>query len=209
MTKTMAPWILALVWAGALHAHHSGSMYDATPVWVEGTVVRFEAIDPHTITTVEARGADGQVRRWAVEGPGQFQLDRMGLRADVPTVGTVVRFCAFPYKTPAELARLFPGVDFSGRRSSVEADSSSPQYVAGHVMVTPDGNRRVWKGHGLISECIRRSDDQREAWLTFLNTNSAARQAWCEQRGYAPVQSNASLKAFVDEINGSIDTPCR
>ena len=48
-----------------VRAHHSGYMYETTPRWVMGTVVSFEGVDPHTITTVEERSADGQVRRWA------------------------------------------------------------------------------------------------------------------------------------------------
>src|SRR5690606_20450727 len=107
-----------MLWTGALavplcvsaaRAHHSGSMYEATAIWIEGTVVRYAGVNPHSITILEERGADGQVLRWAVEGPpGQAELDRR----DVPQVGDVLRFCAFPYKPTAELSRMFPGVDF-------------------------------------------------------------------------------------------------
>lgn len=198
--------IVALASAGSLRAHHSGNMYETTPVWVSGKVVGFENIDPHTITTLEDGSADGQVRRWAVEGPGRSQLDRMGLGADLPEAGDVIGFCAFPYKPPAELSRMFPGVDFSALRSSPDTDS--PQSVAGHVMVMPDGERRLWEPHGLISECVRSSDDQRQSWLDFLNSNSRARQAWCQQRGMESVQSTASLREFVEQINGLIAIPC-
>jgi hypothetical protein len=186
----------ALVCAGSLQAHHSGSMYDPTPVWVKGTVVRFEAVDPHTLTTLEGRGEDGQVRRWVVEGPGQFQLD-VGMT--VPKVGDVIEFCAFPYKSAADLSRIFPGTDFSALRLSS---------VWGHIMVTPDGQKRVWNPHGVISECMRRSDDQRQSWLDVLDSNPLVRQAWCQQRGYAHIRSTASLMEFVAEIDGLIEKPC-
>lgn len=145
-----------LACAGSLQAHHSGSMYDTSPVWIEGTVIRFESIDPHTITVLEATSEDGQVRRWAVEGPGRSQLDRMRIGMDVPKVGDVIEFCAFPYKSAAELSRLFPGVDFSVRRAPPDTDAT----LAGHVMVMPDGDMRLWEPHGLTSACIRGSDDQ-------------------------------------------------
>jgi hypothetical protein len=211
MKKTIAiraAVLAALACAGSLQAHHSGSMYDPTPVWVKGTVVRFEGINPHTITTLEERSAGGQARHWAVEGPGQFQLDGMGIGMDVPKVGDVIEFCAFPYKSAAELSRIFPGVDFSVRRSSSGTDDSSPQFVWGHVIVTSDGEKRLWNPHGMISECIRSAGDQGQSWLDFLNSSPRARLAWCQQRGYPHTQSTASLREFVEEINSLIDKPC-
>jgi hypothetical protein len=201
-----AAGLTALVCAASLRAHHSGYMYETTPIWVRGAVARFERTGPHTITTLEDRSVPGQVRRWAVEGPAQAQLERMGIDADTPTVGDVIEFCAFPYKPPAELSRMFPGVDFSARRSSPAADGSSPQFVAGHVMVSADGEKRLWEPHGIIGECIRSSDDQRQSWLDFINATPRAQRAWCEQRRYAHVQSNASLRELVESIN--IDVPC-
>jgi len=185
MKKTLAVWamlIAALACAGSLRAHHSGIMYNPTPIWIDGTVVRFEGVDPHTITTLEERSADGQIRRWAFEGPGQSQLDRMGISMDVPKVGDVFEFCAFPYKSAAELSRIYPEADFLGRRSFLDADGfgSSPQFVWGHVMVIPDGEKQLWNPHGVTSECMRSSDDQRQSWLDFLNSNTRVRQAWCQ-----------------------------
>jgi hypothetical protein len=183
-------------------------MYEATPIWVKGTVVRFEHIDPHTVITIEDRNERGEVLRWGVEGPGQSQLGRMGIDTDTPTVGDVIEFCAFPYKPVEELSRMFPAVDFSARRASTPADGSSSQYVAGHVMVMSDGEKRLWEPHGAISACIGSSDDQRQSWLDFLNANARARQAWCDQRRYAHVQSSASLRQLVEDVDRVIDDPC-
>ena len=205
-TATWAAALAALACAGPLRAHHSGFMYETTPFWVKGTVVRFERVNPHSVTTLEERSEDGQVRRWAIEGPAQSQLDRGD--AEVPKVGDVIKVCAFPYKSPAELSRMYPGVDFSTRRRPVDADGLPWQFVAGHVLVMPDGQKRVWEPHGLISECIRSADDPRQSWLDFLSTDARARQLWCEQRKYSAIQSNAFSKAFYDEINGSIANPC-
>ena len=188
--------IAALACAGSAEAHHSGSMYDPTPVWIKGTVVRFQGIEPHTVTTLEERSEGGEVRRWAVEGPpesaldrrravegpDQFLLGRGGIDEDIPKIGDVIEVCAFPYKSTAELSRLFPGVDFSNRRRPLDSDGSPLQLVAGHVLVMPDGRKHLWEPHGVLGECIRSTDNQRQSWLDFLNTSPGARQAWCEQR---------------------------
>lgn len=211
MKKKMAAWtggLAALAFSGLLEAHHSGYMYQTTPMWVMGTVISFEGIDPHTITTVEERSADGQVRRWAVEGPGQTQLDLMGI-SDVPRIGDAIEFCAFPYKSPAELSRMFPGLGASNPSRPATVDGSAPQRVAGHVMARSNGEMQLWEANGVIGECIRSSDFQRQSWLDFVNSDSRVRQSWCAQTGYTPVLENASLREFVQEVNSSIDNPCR
>ena len=132
----------------------------------------------------------------------------MGIGMDVPKVGDVIEFCAFPYKPAEELSRMFPGVDFSNRQRPLDADGSPLQFIAGHVMVLPDGQKQFWEPHGTIIECMRSSDDPRQSWLDFVDSNRRARNAWCEQRGRASVQSNAPLRTFVEEINGLIASPC-
>ena len=197
----MAAAFASLLFAGSVLAHHSGSMYQTTPIWIKGTVVGFEHVNPHTTITLEDRSG-GQVRQWAVEGPGQSQLERMGIGMDFPRIGAVVEFCAFPYKSTEELSRLFPGVDFANRRTA-------PQFVAGHVMVLQNGEKEFWEPHGVLSECIRSSTIQRQSWLDFINANARARQGWCEQRQYAIVQSSPTLRDLVAEINRLIAYPCQ
>lgn len=193
-----------LTHTGTLQAHHSGSMYETKPVWVQGTVISFKHANPHTIITLEDRSMDGYIRRWAVEGPGQFQLDRIGTSMFIPRAGDTIKFCAFPYKPAEELSRMFPGADFSARH----AGSSSLQFVAGHVMIMPDSGMQLWEPHGRIIECIRTSDEQRQSWVKFLNTNLRARQAWCQQREFASAHLNSSLREVIDEINVLLTNPC-
>jgi len=67
---------VALTGVSALQAHHSNISIDAsTPVWVEGTVVRYEIVNPHAMIELEEATSDGQVRRWTVQGPN---LQRLG-----------------------------------------------------------------------------------------------------------------------------------
>ena len=204
--------LAVLACAGSVLAHHSGYVYQTTPIWINGSVTRFELKNPHTITTVEARTEDGQARLWAIEGSSQTGLDRRrGSGEYVPKVGDAIAVCAFPYRPAEEIARdsrIVGSFDVSAL-SSRTADGASPRFVAGHVLVMPDGAMHLWEPHGLISECMRTSNDQRQPWLDLLNANASQHQLWCAQRGYAAVQSNVSLKEFVDEINGLLADPCK
>ena len=211
MKRSITVWmagVVALVCAASVCAHHSGSMYSPSPVWISGTVVRFDAVNPHTVTAIEARSADGQIRQWAVEGPGRDQINRLAVDRYVPQVGDAISFCAFPYKSADELSRLFPDADFSRSRAAA-ADASLPRYVAGHVMIVPGGELQLWEPHGLIGACIQSSDAPRETWLAFIDSDPRVRDGWCTQRTYAVVQSNAELRETVEEVNASLDSPCR
>lgn len=149
---------------------------------------------------------------WAVEGPPQTAVDRRsGSGEAVPKVGDTIKVCAFPYRPAEEIARdgRIWGGDVSARRWPPTADGSSPQFVAGYVLATPDGEMRLWEPHGFVSECVRSSSDQRQLWLDFLNASPRAHELWCsEQRRYAAIQSNASFHELVEELNGLLDDPC-
>ena len=206
---TWAAALAALVCTGSAAAHHSYLSYQTTPLWIEGSVVRFEHVNPHTRITLEERSADGQVRLWAIEGPPPAELDRRGIGVHVPNVGERLKVCAFAYKSVAELSRIWPEVDFSTPRWSEIIDGSSPRFVAGLVMVTSDGKRQLWEGHGVLSECMRSSDDPRQVWLDFVNSNPGVRQIWCTQRrDYSVVRLDASLGELVEEVNRSLVDPC-
>jgi hypothetical protein len=187
-----------LACASPLQAHHSASMFVlTTPVWVHGTVVRFDRINPHSIVTVEETTADGQVRPWAVEGPDLLGLERRGIGPDFLKAGDVVRFCAFPLKE-----------EWRARPPSAVADARSSEFVHGHVVVMPDGQKSLWGSYGKLGECIRSDGDgEREPWLNFLNSAPRAREVWCQQRA-SSFQATEASKAFVDEINGLLAEPC-
>jgi len=206
---TLAAGLAALACAGSVRAHHTYLAYQTTAIWIQGAVTGVELKNPHTIITLEDRNQDGQVRAWAVEGPSQTAIDRMGINEQVPKVGDIIQVCAFPYRSAEEIARD-PRIvwgDGSARLSPPPMDGSSPQLVSGHVIVMPDGRMTLW-GSGTISACMRGSDDTRPAWVDFLNANPRAREPWCRQREGA-VQSNASLRDFVEAINSSLDEPCK
>ena len=207
--------LAALACAGSVQAHHSHLAYQTTPIWISGTVTRFELKNPHAITTLEGRSENGQVFVWTVEGPPQTGLDRRsGSDEYLPKVGDTLEVCAYLYKPVEEIAsdpRLVPYLDDSilQRLKATTTEGASPRLILGHMLVTTGGAMRVWEPYGLISECMRSSNDPRQSWLELLNANPEARKFWCDQRGSAVVQSNASLKEFIEEANALLDEPCQ
>jgi hypothetical protein len=80
-----ALWMLGLVWAGPVSAHHSvQAQFDIhKTVSVSGTVAKIEWINPHSYLTINVKDADGKVTKWAFELGGQGALRRAGMsRAD-------------------------------------------------------------------------------------------------------------------------------
>jgi hypothetical protein len=207
--------IAALACAGPAQAHHSHLLYQTAPIWISGTVTRFELKNPHAITTLEGRNENGQVLVWTVEGPSQTELDRRsGSDEYLPKVGDTLEVCAYPYRPAEEIARdtRLPSwrLDDSIQRrlESSTTEGSSPRLILGHMLVTAGGAMRVWEPYGLIGECMRSSNDQRQSWIELLNANPEAHKFWCDQKGRAAVQSNAALKEFVEQTNALLDEPC-
>ena len=179
-------------------------------------MTRFELKNPHAITTLEGRSENGQVLVWTVEGPSQTGLDRRsGSGEYLPKVGDTLEVCAYPYRPAEEIARdsRLPQwkLDASVQRwlESSTTEEASPRLVLGHMLVTTGGAMRVWEPYGLISECMRRSNVQRQSWIELLNANPEAREFWCDQCERAAVQSNASLKEFVEQTDALLAEPCQ
>jgi hypothetical protein len=77
--------LLGLAVALPALAHHSvQAVFDIhKTVTVSGTVAKVEWINPHSYLTVNVKGADGQIQKWAFELGGQAALRRAGMsRAD-------------------------------------------------------------------------------------------------------------------------------
>src|SRR5262245_47921223 len=84
MTTGWLAILVALVSAGSLKAHHALTNFDTTKaVRVKGTIVQFHEINPHSFIFLDEKSADGQTRRWAIEGPSVLQLRRTGFVKDV------------------------------------------------------------------------------------------------------------------------------
>jgi hypothetical protein len=131
---------LAFLFAASLVAHHSLGNYDTTkPVRVKGTVVEFQAINPHSFIFLEGKDADGQTRRWAVEGPSVQQLIRTGIAKDFLKPGDVVEVCGYAPKEPIVWQIASP---------DMSKTSISGRLLNAEVLIMPDGKQRSWGDYG-------------------------------------------------------------
>ena len=84
---------------GAVHAHHSGAMFDDTKVIeVTGVVKEFQYTNPHSWLLVDVTNSDGHVTTWGFEAEGPSTLMRAGIRkGDLPP-GTPITIRGNPMK---------------------------------------------------------------------------------------------------------------
>lgn len=122
-----------------LAAHHSLANHETTkPVRVKGTVVQLHVINPHSFIYVEEKAADGQIRRWAIEGPGIRLLTRRGWEKLVKP-GDVIEFCGYLPKERLmwQIANADP------HRASLAG-----RLITAELLVLPDGREQPWEDYG-------------------------------------------------------------
>jgi hypothetical protein len=193
--------LAALALASSAGAHHSISVFDlSTPIWVRGTVVRYEPIAPHAMIYLDETTADGQVRRWRVEGPWPARLgwilENNGIvdGRDFFKPGDVIEICGFDMRAEIKAQRDPNGPVLEG------------QFTHAQMVVMPDGRRQSWGGYGKMVNCVRPGDSI-EAWIDFVNADPLARNIWCGgSRNTSAV--TIAPQEFVDEVSRRIDEPC-
>ena len=86
----------ALAGAGAALAHHSFSQeFDSTkPMTLQGKVVKFEWVNPHSWIHLDAQ-VNGRTQRWRVEGGAPSALLRRGWNRNSLPAGTQIIVDAF------------------------------------------------------------------------------------------------------------------
>jgi hypothetical protein len=91
--------MIGLAFAGPALAHHSFSMFDQTKtVTVEGTVVSFEMINPHSWLYVEVKNPAGATAEWALEMGGSGAMTRAGWQRDTVKAGDPISVDFHPLK---------------------------------------------------------------------------------------------------------------
>jgi len=99
MRRLSAVYALAAIapFAPPAFAHHSQAMFDMTKeILVEGTVARFDWVNPHMYLVVETKGPDGKPALVEGEGLGITQALVDGLERDALKPGTPVVMRANP-----------------------------------------------------------------------------------------------------------------
>ena len=131
LTKRISAAALAALLAvgGAItaSAHHSfAAEFDANkPVHLEGTVVEFQWVNPHSWLIIDVPQADGTVVRWAVEGGAPSALLRRGWTRDTLPPGTRVTVDGSQSKDGKPRANARSIVFPDGREMSLGQDANA------------------------------------------------------------------------------------
>ena len=81
---------MGLLATTAVSAHHSfPTEFDVKqPLTLQGTLVKWEMINPHSWFHVEVKGPDGKAVTWMIEGGSPKQLIRLGVTKNTLALGT-------------------------------------------------------------------------------------------------------------------------
>lgn len=151
MKKMMAGWAAAVILAsaGSLVAHHGLSRFDTTTgVTVKGTVVLFERVNPHSFIFIDEKGEDGEMHRWAIEGPTVNQLTRLGIEKDALKAGDVIEACGYLMKAGLQSQKTVSTEPISLSLKDKTPKSISGQLLNAELLVMPDGRKQIWSDYG-------------------------------------------------------------
>ncbi|NOT27206.1 MAG: hypothetical protein HOP16_14005 [Acidobacteria bacterium] len=91
MTKRVVMFGIGMLMGSApVWAHHAFSAeFDVNkPMKLQGTLAKWEMINPHSWFHIDVKDPDGKVVRWMIEGGSPNQLIRLGVTKNTLAVGT-------------------------------------------------------------------------------------------------------------------------
>ena len=90
--SSVATGVALLLAVAPVRAHHSfGAEFDVSrPVKLQGTVAKWELINPHSWIHLEVKDSDGKPVTWMIEGGSPNVLLRLGFTKDSLPLGTEI-----------------------------------------------------------------------------------------------------------------------
>jgi hypothetical protein len=144
----------SLLFSIPLSAHHAARLFETTvPIWVKGTVVRFNWGSPHTAIIVEQVAEDGTKIRWALENSGRLDmLQRMGYTRDSFKLGDPIEACGFAPKQQYAQRLPFPAVE-GGQVTGPQWLDGADRVITARLLLTKDGPEVHWSHYGPLELC--------------------------------------------------------
>ena len=100
-----------LLASASLWAHHAFSAeFDVNkPLKLQGTLTKWEMVNPHSWFHIDVKDKDGKVVEWMIEGGSPNQLIRMGVTKNTVPAGTLLTIEAYQAKEggPKAVGRNF------------------------------------------------------------------------------------------------------
>ena len=158
LTARGAALIASLALSAPLSAHHAARLFETTvPIWVKGTVVKFNFGNPHSAIIVEQVEEDGTRTRWALENSGRLDmLERMGYTRDSFKVGDPIEACGFAPRQQYP-TRLPSPTEEGGTRPAPQWLDGAERVITARLLLTKGGPEVHWSHYGPLELC---SDDE-------------------------------------------------
>lgn len=92
MRRTILVWLVGLVLASSVQAHHSflAEFDPKKPITLTGSVTKVEWANPHIFLYLDVKDETGKVANWAIEMGNPNSLIRLGWTRNAMKVGDVV-----------------------------------------------------------------------------------------------------------------------
>ena len=108
MSKAFLPWLtisMIAFCADVSYAHHSNSSYRVNDIiTLQGTVTRWQWVNPHTWLSLTVEDENGELVEWLAEGRAPGILGRAGWSRDELQPGDVVTVHGSPSKDGSRVA---------------------------------------------------------------------------------------------------------
>jgi len=126
----------AVIVGGHAFAHHSfeGEFDNSVAVTISGVVTSVEMINPHSWIYLDVQ-TDGAVERWALEGPGPFNIQRRGVDLALIKPGAELGACGYLARADVTTTKREPGTGSAARK------------LQAAVLTTPGRGRFVWNNY--------------------------------------------------------------